>query len=259
MDHPVSTADRTLTSGSSSLAARHLLPEKGTGPFPNGKDTSSKEERPFPNGKGTSGLKVLFGNDYSKWSYHPEQLSYVTPDYISQKMAELVKENYYPLFENAQDRDSIIIWDMFSGIGVDTIHLAKYFRIVTTEINSEIYHLLQKNIKTFGLESQILAYPIDCLVKWPDLNYPDLVYFDPPWGETFKTGEEFKFDTVQLSNGALITDLVQRVYREKTPNLVIKCPLRCQSFETIFQAMGVEINHIYLFKKHKLKFLFLKK
>lgn len=194
-----------------------------------------------------SGLQILFGTDYHKWNYKQESLSLITPYYISYKIAKLTNDLY----------PKGIIWDMFSGIGTDAIHLANYFPLIkATELNPETCKMLEKNVKEFEQTEKIQIFNCDFWEKWDEFH-PDIVYFDPPWGESFQTGKEFTFEDIKLSNGLLITEILKKIYLEKTKNIIIKCPIKCDTFEQIFEnELKVKINHIFFFSKHKLKFLF---
>ena len=130
---------------------------------------STKEDKLLINNEGKNnkknhvyGLKILFGEDSNKWSYDDDNLFLITPFYISKKIAELANSifnnNNYLSFDkdHSLNKDDLLIWDMFSGIGTDSLQLAEYFKIITTELNTNTYQLLVKNIYSFNKENQII-------------------------------------------------------------------------------------------------------
>jgi len=217
-------------------------------------------------GRQVAGLKILFGQHYDKWSWKQEQLSYTTPVYIAEKIADLVKRLYKAKKEDPNSK--IKVWDMFAGLGVDSVCLGlEDFEVHGTELFEDIYELLEKNIKSFGLEDKIKPYHSDCLEKLSEINSSfrgnndneklkfeyDIIYFDPPWGESFNGNKLFDFDEVTLSNGIFIIDLLREIYTNYTQNIVIKSPLKCNTFENLD---FIKIKRVVIFRKHHLKFIF---
>lgn len=194
-------------------------------------------------------MKYLFGTDLSKWHYDDAYLYYVTPVQIRQIMTRLTAEHY--------GRPSCI-WDMFCGIGCDTISMQTHLgsKLISTELNSETFGHLLENIKEFGASESITPINCDCsrFVPTP-LQVPDLVYFDPPWGSDFESGKEFDFGKVHLSNGKNVIELLREIL-DKYKNVVVKAPYDCVTFELEFDK---HITKIMAFPKPKLKFLFLRK
>ena len=216
-------------------------------------------------GRQVAGLKILFGKQYDKWYWIQEQLSYTTPVYIAEKIADLVKRLYK--IENTVLNNKIKVWDMFAGLGVDSVCLGlEGFEVHGTELSSEIYELFKNNIKSFGCS--IIPYHSDCLKKLSEIGESsfgenndigiskfgfDIVYFDPPWGESFNSNKLFDFTEVTLSNGIFIIDLLKEIYTKYTQNIVIKSPLKCNTFENLD---FIKIKRIIIFRKHHLKFIF---
>ena len=237
-------------------------------------DRSEKDERPDRSEKALAhtskrqGLQILFGEECAKWSYMQSQLSYVTPFHISVKMSQLAN-HYYG--KNSKVKK---VWDMFGGLGMDAINLAKYFKsIVVTEIDPKVFQCLQQNIQNLTLpvdndksDVEIEAYNQDAIAKFRERNFIhgiDLVYFDPPWGNSFKTGEPFDFDNITIVtnlNGKLveqnIIDLLDKI-SNKVANIIIKSPVLSDSFERWAARKQVSILQICEFPTHKLKYLFL--
>lgn len=210
-----------------------------------------------------TGLKILFGKHYDKWDWKQEQLSYTTPVYIAEKIAELVKRLYKKDIVTSNQRlAKIKVWDMFAGLGVDSICLGRLddFEIHGTEFSEEIHELFKKNISSFEMEEKVIPYKDDCLEKLnckeidPEFGY-DIVYFDPPWGDSFNGNKLFDFTEVTLSNGIYIIDLLREIYTNYSKKIVIKSPLKCNTFENLD---FLKIERIVIFRKHHLKFIFLK-
>ena len=195
-------------------------------------------------------ITYLLGNGkYSYPSY--EYLNYITPI----EVFDIVLSNANIHF----NLKSKIIWDMFAGIGTDSIRLASVAGLVySTELNTDTFNCLISNIsyaKSTSLNTflNIETYNIDCC-QFTKSN-SDVIYFDPPWGETFKSGMHFSFDNVKLSNGKCVLDLVKELY--KSYDLIIKVPYLCDNFETIINEE--DIISILTFSREKLKYLFVKK
>jgi len=201
--------------------------------------------------QGFTGLKILFGEDTSKWQYSKPQLSYVTPYYISRKIAELAAE-YYP--------NKNTIWDMFSGIGMDAIQLASFFSVYTTEIDQDIYNIQRKNITSLNLEHKINTTLADCYTCIETIN-SDIIFLDPCWGSEYRSNVQFSFKDVYLSNGVSVPELFLYILKNKTKNIIIKSPIKCDTFEELIESSGVDMTNYniqkFLFTKHKLKFIFI--
>jgi hypothetical protein len=169
----------------------------------------------------------------------------ITPAYISRTIAKLASEKY---------PDIAGIWDMFGGIGGDTIPLSEYFDTFVTEINPTTFEFLSENCGKFHGPYQIVKECSDC-VKFLDTDMPidiNMVFFDPPWGESFRTNEIFDFRDVILDNDMNVVELLKKVL-DKYEYVIIKSPLTCDTFDEILAEHKPEI---FRFKKHKLKFLF---
>src|SRR5579871_3129582 len=103
------------------------------------------------------GLQILFGDDWSKWHYLQNQLSYVTPMHISAKIAQLAY-HYYGKKTKEQ-----VVWDMFGGLGMDAVNFSYYFKVIVTEIDQQVFNTLQQNIASLATDEtkRIEAYNVD--------------------------------------------------------------------------------------------------
>jgi len=189
-----------------------------------------------------SKLKYLFGADIYNWYYDESYLMFVTPIQIREIISQLITDKFQPK----------LIWDMFAGIGCDSITIQKYTNaeIISTELNTDTFSNLTSNLKYHN--ASITAYNTDCSTFIPD-KAPDLVYFDPPWGDLFVSGREFDFNSVYLSNGKNVIELLREILK-LYKNVCVKAPFDCMTFEIEFDT---QIIAIYAFQKPKLKFLFL--
>jgi len=147
------------------------------------------------------------------------------------------------------------LWDMFGGVGTDSVLFATLCKhVFTTELNSETYSNLLKNIDEFEV-TNITAKHADCSIEATheqgmDINF---VYFDPPWGTEYVSGEDFDFNSVKLSSGMTVPTVLRLVH-EKYGYVIVKQPYLCSTFEKEFQPW---ISKMYGFPRQKLKFLFL--
>jgi hypothetical protein len=82
-----------------------------------------------------------------------------------------------------------------------------------------------------------------------ELN-PDVIYFDPPWGDTFKSGHPFTFAEVTLSNGKVVMDVYDDLRKNyKEAYLIVKSPYTCE-----MDIPDSELLCILSFNRQKLKY-----
>lgn len=191
-----------------------------------------------------SRLYYLFGPEYQNWKCHDSKYySFVTPMIIIDMIIELAKEHFLGL-------DDKVIWDMFAGIGCDGLRFAAHTgKVIMTEIVPETYQDLLDNAKALKL-SNVEMHNLDCCSADIPCN---IIYFDPPWGDSFHSGETFCFENVSLPNGQSILELAKRL--AKHHYLIIKSPISSDSFEELFQS---QIAESFTFTQQKLKFLFIR-
>jgi len=192
-----------------------------------------------------SKINYLFGENSEQWNYGHSYLHYVTPWQIGEKVVDLA-DQHYDLAEHN-------LWDMFAGIGTDTVKFATYCKKITcTEIDPGTYENLTKNLSAFKVENTE-TYNLDCLELLEKVSKDDIIYFDPPWGDKFESGKEFDFKSIRLPNGISIVELLHRLH-EKHDKIIIKSPYDCTTFE---MELDKHITKVYGFPKPKLKYIFL--
>lgn len=192
-----------------------------------------------------SKLYYLFGSDYNDWNYsNKDYLSYVTPKLIIEKIIELAKEHYQGLNDK-------VIWDMFAGAGCDALRLARHSgKVICTEINSDTFRCLEQNVQMKDQPNIEIHHGDCCNMMDTTCN---IIYFDPPWGDTFCSGKEFDFNDVTMNNGKSVLSLAKDLSIEH--HLIIKSPIRSDSFEELF---GDRVTAVFTFTQQKLKYLFVK-
>ena len=192
----------------------------------------------------TSRFDYLFKGFTEHLSYPCEgYLDYITPSDIN----SIVLSHLSVHFNGLQNK---IIWDMFAGIGTDSIRLAKTAgRVICTEINQETFACWKKNTAPYV---NIEIHCKDCSVFRPNNFQPDLIYFDPPWGENYRSGVPFSFDEVKI--GELTVPELFTNLRETYPEakFIVKTPFLCD-FEKIVQED--DIKCILSFSRQKLKYV----
>jgi predicted RNA methylase len=191
-----------------------------------------------------SKFMYLLGKDHIKWTCSDESyLAYITPDIIIQKIIELAREHFNGLTDK-------VIWDMFSGIGSDGLRLAIHSgKVICTEINPLTFHDLKENFSIWGCDN-IELFNEDCSKSSVDC---DIIYFDPPWGSSFRSGASFDFKDVTLYNGTSVLDLAAKM--QENHHMIIKSPISSDSFEELFAHKNIRL---FTFTQQKLKFLFIK-
>jgi len=189
-----------------------------------------------------SRLYYLFGPEYQTWKCSDDSYySFITPMIIIDKIIELSKEHFLGL-------DDKVIWDMFAGIGCDGLRFAKHTgKVIMTEVRPDTYQDLKQNTVASGL-SNVEIYNRDCCTTDIPCN---IIYFDPPWGDSFQSGEPFCFDNVLLPNGKPILELAKELAKHHC--LIIKSPISSDSFEDLFPT---QVTEVFTFTQQKLKFLF---
>jgi len=195
----------------------------------------------------SSKKRYLFGKSAEQWKLPAEYLGFAT--------ALCVREKAFKEADKFYHLEDKVVWDMFAGIGSDAVTLGQYCKTVhCTEIKKEIVEqYLIPNTDQFG-NGNIQTHHSDCSSSEQKLDpSPDLVYFDPPWGSTYKPGKEFSFEGVTLDNGQNVLELLDRI-REQYPKLIIKAPFNCQTFEKRYNDY---IARVITFPRPKLKFIFL--
>jgi len=192
-----------------------------------------------PEARVKSRLTYLFGpTDGATWYYRPHYLSYITPDIVAKNVFFIADD----IFNGLSDK---VVWDMFAGIGTDAIRLSQMCgKIVATEICQTTYGELQQNINVRNIKN-ITTICGDCF-KHVDSVHADIVYFDPPWGEQFHTGQKYEFSQD-------ILELALKVHQRA--HLIIKAPFNSSSFERLFTTAETLATTAY--RQPKLKFLFI--
>lgn len=198
-------------------------------------------------------IKYLLGPDSEHLEYTESFMPYVTPYHISTN----VFGNLKMYMENIGT--PLNIWDMFGGIGCDSRSILEQYpscHLITTEYNPEIFKMLQHNLQAFN-QSIWYAHNCDCVdhlknIKMGLAPKPDIIYFDPPWGETFVSGEIFDFNNLKLPNGHMVMELFREIL-EICPNVVVKLPVLTDTFEIEFEN---QFRKVSIYRQQKLKFIF---
>lgn len=192
----------------------------------------------------SSKLRYLLGADHKKWSFSDTvSLTYVTPDIIANKIIELADEHFHGLSDK-------VIWDMFAGIGADALRLSKFAgKVICTEINPVTFADLKENYSCCNSRNVDLINGDCSRYKGTPC---DIVYFDPPWGDTFRSGVPFDFDDVVLEGDVSVLKLAKEMHDRHS--IIIKSPILSDSFEKLFKECPMKI---FTFTQQKLKFIFI--
>jgi hypothetical protein len=187
--------------------------------------------------------KTLFGEQDLTYP-NDRYLSYVTPYNVGLMVLRIAESE----FKNSSGK---VLWDMFAGIGTDSLLFATGFKnIIATELHQETYACGKKNT---AHQENIIFLNEDCSNTATCIN-ADVVYFDPPWGANFVSGQPFSFENEYLANQRGILDLLESI---PSPEIIIKSPLLCDSFEALFPPKY--IKKVYLCSEKNLKFIFIQK
>lgn len=220
----------------------------------------------------TTGLKILFGPKYRLWTFDETKLPYVTHYIQSKQMSKMAHFLYSQVYKLKVDDPSLLVWDMFGGIGTDAIHLSEYFNVVVTEMNENVFQIMNKNITAFHL-TNVNLIRANCLIGLKKIK-SDIIYYDPPWGDSwsksknYKNKNKFDFNQVyidyplcpndpipELTKKISTVDLAKYLYQNVTPNMIIKSPFNSDTFDNAFNN---KIHHIQSYPNKNIKFLYLK-
>lgn len=199
-----------------------------------------------------SRLHYLLGSEHELTLSFPSQtyLDYITP-------AELFNIVIKHANIHMGGLSNKVVWDMFAGIGTDSIRLARVSgKVIATELNKDTYICLINNINAASSSSPLNPLTLnidtrntDATQMCTDLN-PDVIYFDPPWGDTFKSGQPFTFGEVTLSNGKVVMDVYDDLRKNyKEAYLIVKAPYTCE-----MEIPDSELLSILSFNRQKLKY-----
>ena len=195
----------------------------------------------------SSRLAYLLGED--NFCYPSEDyLDFITPA----DMFNIVIANAKVQLNGLSDK---VVWDMFAGIGTDSIRLARHAgKVIATEVNKETFQCLKRNVDASGSGSGIIQiFNKDCCNNKQVYTQPDVIYFDPPWGDTFQSGQTFSFNDVKLPNGWNVIDLLKEIKsRYSEAYMIIKAPYM-SDVEKYIAEDG--ILSILTFSRQKLKYI----
>jgi len=193
--------------------------------------------------KGHNSIEILFGKKYEQWDHPQSILSSVTPIAASQKMVEIAR-TIYP--------KSTTVWDPFGGSGRDTVSFSKYFDTVTCEHDDEMFQSLESNVQRFHSKDHTYTlHHTDSTIFRPPFS--DLVYLDPPWGESFRSNEEFALMNVELGQTTAMK-LIEDIRENVSTNIIVKSPIKNENFRDVW---GDRVKYEVHFDKYKLKFFYL--
>jgi len=207
-----------------------------------------------------SRLHYLLGSEHELTLSYPSQtyLDYITP-------AELFNIVIKHANIHMGGLSNKVVWDMFAGIGTDSIRLARVSgKVIATELNKDTYQCLINNINAASNPSTLnpstlnpsTLNPLNIDTRNTDATHmctalnPDVIYFDPPWGDTFKSGQPFTFAEVTLSNGKVVMDVYDDLRKNyKEAYLLVKAPYTCE-----MDIPDSELLCILSFNRQKLKY-----
>ena len=123
----------------------------------------------------------------SKFKYDEVALYSMTPSHIAKKISHKLRR---------MCGKTASIFDACACVGGDALWFVQMFNtVICCEIDKKRYSYLKRNIKLVAKYSNHIEYNISCVELIKNINYVDIIYFDPPWG-----GPSYKdAETIDLS------------------------------------------------------------
>jgi len=143
--------------------------------------------------------------DYKRLLIDRESISYITTPHNAITIGWIIRTNLRP-----EDRvEDMTIFDGTSGVGGDTIVFGHTFgRVIGCELDDKRFKMLENNVSVYQLPN-VSVVNADCLTLVFDLNYLDIVYFDPPWGgKSYKDVDNLRLSIGDKSVESIVTDLL---------------------------------------------------
>lgn len=187
----------------------------------------------------------------SKFRYDEVALYSMTPSHIAKKIS-------HKLRRMCGKTASII--DAGACVGGDALWFVQLFNtVICCEIDKKRYSYLKSNIKLVAKHNNHIEYNISCIDFIKNINFVDVIYFDPPWG-----GSSYKdAESINLSlDGKDITYWIP-LFASKCNSIAIKGPsnlntkpiihtLHEEGFDTIIDKYKTsKTNYFLLLLAHK--------
>ena len=190
-----------------------------------------------------NGLRLLFGAKPDEWEYSFKSLRLTTPIKVSYDIMDTIVKIW-----DIPTSPETTIWDMFAGIGRDSVTFLKAQWVVhSSEQDPATFSILEKNMVSHtDPSSQYTLYNVDCTTI--DI-VPTICYMDPPWGPTFLPNTNFDFSKIVISGIPVLT--IIRELLTKVQYLVIKTPWNCDTLDVFH-------SHVYENPERRLKVYFIR-
>jgi len=138
-----------------------------------------------------------------------------------------------------------VITDAMAGVGGNTIPFAQMFKHVNSiEICENRKKMLDRNISLYKLSNVttvLKSYSVD------DFNQ-DIVYFDPPWGENYKTFERVTINVKIDGRDCKLHELTAQLYN-KCKYVVLKLPVNYNMCELTEFLSGMKLIDTKVYKR----------
>jgi hypothetical protein len=162
--------------------------------------------------------------NYNKLMIDDASVSYITTPTNS----EIITEIIISLIPKNIAYSDVTILDGTACVGGDTVSFGKIFgTVIASEIEVQRYKMLVNNLRVFELQN-VVPVNEDCLKIYKKINFIDIMYFDPPWGNHYKNGKNLRLSIGnlyidELVNSILNNDPLDNI-RSYVKMIVLKLP-----------------------------------
>jgi len=184
-----------------------------------------------------------------------ETMTYISPPNVSEIITTIIELN---IPDDMSNKD-ITILDGTACVGGDTISFGKTFgTVISTEIDKNRYNMLVNNVKEFNLYN-VVPVNCDCTKLFTNINFIDIMYFDPPWGgKSYKYEKNLRLKISNLYVDEIINSVIDGNVKCDVKLIVFKLPKNYDLYD-LYTRTKSKTYTIYLYELEKMYIVVYKK
>ncbi len=189
-------------------------------------------------------LRKLLGGQpkyiYREFQVDSDGLSYMTAFSIGREICDILRRFYQFCYRN-------VVTDAFAGAGGNTIVFASYFsRVNAVELEQKRSQLLLNNVDLFRQDNVMIH--VGYYQKFMYSLKQDIIYFDPPWGNDYKspTSDKLRIKIEDPDNGYIELEELIILVAPYASVIVVKLPISYDTeyFTSRIKTIGAITNSI---------------